>query len=171
MASGSHVVQWQGPWVQTRQVAAQRGLILGTDTAVTNFETWDFDGTTIEYIQRLAVMNSLYAGGGLTWSIQWSPASDVVNTVRFGVAVRRLDTAEDLDTTAHSWSYQEATGTPPAAVGQSSVTAVTMTSGAQMDSWAANELALIRIRRETTDAADTATASNLRLWAMWGRET
>lgn len=48
-------------------------------------------------------------------------------------------------------------GTEPRAAGEVSYTTVTFTDGADMDSWANGELAIVRIRRDPANAGDTIT--------------
>lgn len=129
-----------------------------------------FDAAAIEYVDFLCRLVG-YGGGGLTWSLDWGAASATSNVTRWGIAVRRIqDDAEDLDTTAHTYDYNDVDATAPSAAGEIATDTITMTDGADMDSWANGELAIVRVRRNATHANDNMTGDAL-LLALTGVET
>jgi hypothetical protein len=115
----------------------------------------EFDAAAIEHMDFPYVLPDNYGGGGLTFAIRWSAASATTAETRWEIAIRRVqDDAEDLDTTAHSYAYNFVEATAPSAVGELSYDDVTFTDGADMDSWAVGEYAIIRVRRNATHAND-----------------
>jgi hypothetical protein len=156
MASGTPVQILQVMYPAT--LFAPAALITGAATPAERVQVLGaFDAAAIEYLDFLCRLQG-YGGGGLTWQIAWAAASGTTNETRWGVAVRRLqDDAEDIDTTAHSYDYNSVDATAPNAVGEVAYDTVTMTDGADMDSWANGELAIVRVRREATHANDDMT--------------
>lgn len=142
----------------------------GGSTPAESVQVWDFDDTTAEYMDFLCVLRG-YDGGGLTFSIPWSATSAVTGDVLWGIAIRRMvDEAEDIDA-AHTYDFNNATAdTAPSASGELSYPTIAFTNGADMDSWAEGELAIVRVRRLPTDAADNM-VGDAELWAVEGRET
>lgn len=116
-----------------------------------------FDSGTIEYADWKCVLPRHYAGGGLTLTLTWSAASATTGNVIWGAAIRRMnDDAEDFDSTAHSYDFNDTSGvTAPSAVGENSYDNITFTSGADMDSLAAGEVFWLRIRRNASSGSDT----------------
>lgn len=130
---------------------------------------WDFNDTTIEYMDFLCMLEG-YGGGGLTWTLPWSAATATTNETRWGVAVRRItDDAEDVDS-SHTYDFNDVDDTAPSASGECSYPTVTMTDGADMDSWADGELAIVRVRRNASHANDDM-SGDAELWAPTGKET
>lgn len=139
----------------------------GGSTVPEAFEVMDFDATTVEYMDFLCQLDG-YAGGGLTFTLAWAASSATSGTVKWDVGVRRLDAGgNDLDA-SKTYDYNSASGTANAAAGKLTYTDVTFSDGADMDSWADGELALVRVRR------DTAVGSNMtgdaELLSLRGRE-
>lgn len=111
-----------------------------------------------------------YAGGGITITLKWMAASATTGDVVWGAAVRAIpDDAEDVDG-AHTYDYNEATGTTASATGEFQYTNITFTDGVDMDSWAVPEDAVLRIRRNGDDAGDTMTG-NAQLVSISIKET
>jgi hypothetical protein len=103
------------------------------------------------------VLSPQYGGGGLTVRIRWSATSATSNAVRWEAAFRRIDDdAEDVDT-SHTYDYNGVTATTASASGEVDYTTITFTAGADMDSLAAGESFVLRLRRKADDAADTMT--------------
>jgi hypothetical protein len=106
----------------------------------------------------------------LTWTLPWSASTSTTNETRWSVAIRRIaDDAEDVDT-SHTYDYNDVDDTAPSASGELSYPTLTMTNGADMDSWADGELAMVRVRRNATHANDDMTG-DAELWTLIGRET
>jgi len=141
----------------------------GGSTPAEGVEVLDFDGTSIEYMDFLCRLEG-YDGGGLTFTLPWSATSATSGSVRWGIAIRSMvDDAEDVDA-AHTYDYNEVTDTTASATGELSYPVITFTDGADMDSWAEGELAIVRVRRDPTNAADDI-ASDAELWGLFGKET
>jgi hypothetical protein len=154
LATGDPVVQILGER-PPRATPAYPVEIAGTSTPAERIFIWRFDDAATAYMDYLAALHG-YDGGGLTIRIAHATTSGTAgNAVRVSAAIRRIpDDAEDLDTTAHTYDYNAATLTTASVQGEWAYDTITFTDGADMDSWANNEYAIIRIRREPGDAAD-----------------
>ena len=73
-------------------------------------------------------------------------------------------------TPAHTYDYNVLDATAPGTSGFVLYSTLAFTNGADMDSWANGELAIVRVRREANHANDTA-AGNSELWGLLGIET
>lgn len=134
------------------------GFRAGGSTPAENWPIYSFDASTQWYLDFLVALQG-YDGGGLTVVIPWSAASATSGDVVWGVAVRRVqDDAEDVDT-SHTYDYNKTTDTCASASGELSYPTVTFTTGADMDSWADGELAMVRVSRFTGDAGDGMTGN------------
>lgn len=145
--------------------------MVGTSTPVENIPVLKFNDTTVWYADFYCVMPSNYAGGGLTLTFMWSAAA-TANTAVLSAALRRVqDDAEDLDTTAQTYDYNN-TGalTPANVVGEVAYDTLTFTNGADMDSVAVDEYFILRVRRVPTDGSDTL-VGDLALHAIIVKET
>lgn len=142
---------------------------VGGSTPAENWPVIDFASGADEYVDMLCYLTG-YDGGGLTWHLPASASSATTGTYRLGVAVRRVDLdSEDVDT-SHSYDFNEADDSPPGTLGQVTDTQITMSSGADMDSWADGELAMVRVYRHGTHANDNM-SGDLELWPVIGLET
>lgn len=134
-----------------------------------NFPVWDFTAAVDEYIDLLCRLEG-YDGGGLTFTLPWSASSAVTGDVRWGVAIRRIAyDAEDVDT-SHTYDFNSTDDTAPGTSGYITNPTVAFTNGADMDSWADGELAMVRIRREGTHGNDDM-SGDAELWMPRGLET
>lgn len=168
MASGNNVVLFleQMPPFTLFATYDQRP---GGSTPLEMVQVLDFDQSTIEYMDYKCRLDG-YNGGGLTFTLVWSSTSSITGNVRWSIAIRRIvDDAEDIDA-SHTYDYNEVTDTCASASGEVSYCTITFTNGSDMDSWADGELAIIRVRRNASDGADTMT-SDAELWGIAGRET
>jgi len=169
MASGQEVVQIQDV-MPTGANSATPDIRIGGSTPAEHIPVWDFDATVIEYLDFKCLLLDNYAGGGLTWTLPWMASTATANEVRWGVAVRRIaDDAEDVDS-SHTYDYNDVDDTAPSASGEFSYPTVSMTDGADMDSWAKGEEAIVRVRRNATHANDDM-AGDSELVDLIGRET
>ncbi len=152
--------------------AAGLRFLTGGATPAERVPVWLFDDTSVEYLDFLCRLSDKYAGGGLTLTLPWSATSATSGAVVWGAAIRRLtDDAEDFDTTAHSYDFNDASAvTAPSAVGELSYDTITFTDGADMDSLAAGELCIVRVRRDPTNGSDNM-SGDAELWALSGKET
>lgn len=141
--------------VQPAANFATRDIRPGGSTPAENIPVLDFDESTIEYVDFLIRLPSNYAGGGLTVSIEWMATSATSNAVVWSAAIRRIqDDAEDVDT-SHSYDYNDASAdTAASASGETSKAVITFSNGADMDSLAAGESAILRIRRNASNGSD-----------------
>lgn len=167
MASGDPVVQILDV-MQPATLYATIDFRAGGSTPSESVMVWDFDDTTVEYLDFKCVLVG-YDGGGLTFTLPWSATTATTNDVRWGIAIRRVqDDAEDIDA-SHTYVYNDATDdTAPSASGELSYPTLTFTDGADMDSWADGELAIVRVRR--TEATSDMTG-DAELWGLIGKET
>jgi len=168
MASGASVVHIKKVMFPNAN-APQPTMRTGGSTPAERVPVLAFDASTIEYIDYLCVLQN-YDGGGLTFTLPWSAASATSGVTRWGVAIRAMvDDAEDIDA-AHTYDYNDADDTAASASGELSYPTITFTNGADMDSWASGQLAVVRVRRNATDANDTMTG-DAELWDIIGKET
>ena len=168
MASGDPVVQVLRV-MPPGTLAATMDARPGGSTPAENVIVHDFDAATIEYLDHLCQLRG-YDSGGLTFTPPWSASSATSGVTRWGVAVRRMnDDAEDIDA-AHTYDYNDVDDTAPSASGELSYPTITFTDGADMDSWADGELAIVRVMRNATHANDTM-AGDAELWGLAGVET
>ena len=113
-----------------------------------------------------------YAGTtGVTLTLVWF-ADAAANDVKWQAAFRAVpDDAEDVDTTAHSYTYNHSGGvTVPSAIGEAGYDDITFTDGADMDSVAAGISFILRIKRDPADPLDNMT-SDASLWQIHVKET
>lgn len=166
MASGEAVLHVLEIWPpQTLFAVLTRRA--GGSSPVEGQNVWAFDTTTIWYLDFLCSLRG-YDGGGLTLTLPWTAASATSGTVIWGAAVHRYQAATDDVDVSHTYDYNAASAaTVPGTAGQMTYTNITFTNGADMDSWADGELAIVRIRRDTADTA----AGNAELWGLLGKET
>lgn len=142
----------------------------GGSTPAEQVKLYDFDDTTIEYLDLLCRMSDSYTGNGLTFDFGWSATSATSGDVEWEAAIRRIaDDAEDIDG-AHTYLFNAVTSTAPSASGEISNDVITFTNGADMDSVAAGENFILRMRR---NAAADDLVGDAELWAglMVGSET
>jgi len=169
MASGKPVVEVLNA-LPPASSAATRDIRPGGSTPAESVEVFDFDAAADEYMDFLCRLSEDYAGGGLTFTLPWSATSATSGVTRWGIAIRRMqDDAEDIDT-AQTYDFNEADDTAASASGELSYPTITFTNGADMDSWAAGELAIVRVYRNADHANDTMTG-DAELWGIFGKET
>lgn len=141
----------------------------GGSTPAEQAPIFKFDAATIWYMDFYCQLVN-YDGGGITFSLPWSAASATSGVTRWGVAIRRVaDDAEDVDA-SHTYDYNDVDDTAASASGEISVPTIAFTSGADMDSWANGEFAVVRVRRNAAHANDTMTG-NAELWGLACVET
>lgn len=141
----------------------------GGSTPAESALVWAFDAATIEYMDFLCRLVG-YDGGGLTFTLPWSAASATSNACRWGIAIRRLqDDAEDIDT-SQTYDFNDVDDTAASVSGELSYPTIAFTDGADMDSWANGELAVVRVRRNASHANDNMTG-DAELWGISGVET
>lgn len=142
----------------------------GGSTPAEGVQVWDYDATTIEYTDFKCKLHG-YDGGGLTFTLPWSATTATSGETGFEIGIRRMnDDAEDIDA-AHTYAFNVISGgdTAPSLSGELSYPTITFTDGPDMDSWADEELAIVRVRRNT--AAPDDMAGDAELWGLFGKET
>jgi hypothetical protein len=140
---------------------AQMDWLVGTSTPAESVPVLAFDSATVEYADFHSVLPAAYAGGGLTLTFAHG-ANTATGGVAYEAAFRRIESdLDDLDTTAFTYDYNTvAIATLPSAVGEVIYSNLTFTNGADMDSLAAGEAFILRVRRATANATDTAAADS-----------
>ena len=168
MASGAPVVQILEVMPPGASACAL-GYRAGGSTPAEAVPVYLFDASAIEYLDFKAVLRG-YGGGGLTFYLPWSATSATSGATRWGIAIRRMqDDAEDVDT-AQTYDFNEVDDTAATASGELSYPTITFADGADMDSWAEGEVAIVRVRRNASHANDTMTG-DAELWGVYGKET
>jgi hypothetical protein len=115
----------------------------------------DFDGSTDEEAVFTGVLQSSYAGGGLTVDTYWAFTSATSGSLRVQAAIERIDTSSlDIDSDSFA-SFQSNGGSAPGTSGQVIKVTVTFTDGSQMDSLAAGEAFRLKIRRDADGTSGT----------------
>lgn len=143
--------------------------IAGASTPAESIRVWTFPDTGSTYLDFLCFLKG-YGGGGLTLRLMWGAAAATNNAV-WQAAVRYIsDDAVDLDTTAKTYDYNTVTAAAPSVVGETSYDNITFTNGADMDSWADNTFAIIRILRDPANGSDTL-ANTAYLYGFQGYES
>ena len=169
MASGNQVVEVIRE-LPPATLYATIDVRAGGSSPAESSQVLDFDAATIEYMDYLCRLSNDYAGGGLTFTLPWSATSATSGTCRWGIAIRRIaDDAEDMDT-SHTYDFNDVDDTAASASGELSYPTIAFTDGADMDSWAAGELAIVRVRRNASHANDNMTG-DAELWNLTGRES
>lgn len=141
----------------------------GGSTPVEGANIWGFDAATIWYLDFLCSLRG-YGGAGLTFTLPWMAATATSGVTRWGTAVRRLQAGTDDIDASHTYDFNVLDATAPGTSGFTLYSEIAHTDGADMDSWANGELAIVRVRREANHANDTM-AGNAQLWTLLGRET
>lgn len=170
MASGDPVVQVLEIW-PPQTLFAVIGRRAGGSAPAEGINVWAFDAATIWYLDFLCTLQG-YGGGGLTFTIPWTAATATTGVCRLGIAIRRrlAGSGGDDSDTAKTYDFNDADTTVAVNAGIEIATDITFTDGVDMDSWANNERALVRVRRNASHANDTM-AGNAELWGLIGRET
>jgi hypothetical protein len=136
-------------------IYATLDTVTGTSTPAEAIPVLDFDDTTVEYADWYGLMPRTYTGNGITITIVWS-AAQATNVAAFAAAFRRVaDDAEDLDTTAQTYDYNTSADlTPASVVGEVAYDTIAFTDGADMDSVAAGEYFIFRVKRVAPSGTD-----------------
>lgn len=151
--------------------AATLDVVAGGSTPAEQVPVLDFDpGATQEYADFICEMPQSYGGGGLTIIIKWSSDATSGDCV-WDIAIRRVqDDAEDIDG-AHTYAYNSVTSTTASAAGELDYATITFTDGADMDSVAVGESFVLRLSRDSDEAADTMDSNDAEFWSMEIKET
>lgn len=168
MASGDNVVVIEYVMPPGSSYATE-DVRPGGSTPAENVIVYDFSDGADKYVDFMCRLEG-YDGGGLTFTIVWSATTATSGNVVIDIAIRRLAfDAEDIDA-AHTYDFNSVTDAAPSTSGYITNATITFTNGSDMDSWANNEWAIVRIRRNGDDASDTMT-DTMELWGIVGKET
>lgn len=168
MASGSNVILILNE-MPPATLFPLYDLRAGGSTPAEMVPILSFDPSTIQYMDFLCRLEG-YNSGGLTFTIEWTSASSSSGVVRWEIAIRKMPDAGNNITAAKTYDYNTVDSTTASAAGIPKYATITFTDGADMDSWANGDIAIVRIRRNASHANDTMT-SNAELWSFKGRET
>lgn len=121
----------------------------------------DFDASASEYKDFKIQLPDGYNDGGLTCTVIFSMTSDhdegTPHKVRWEIGIARIaDDALDINGD-QAYAFNGVSAIVPSAVGEVSYDNITFTDGADMDSWTAGEMAILRIYRDHDHADDNAT--------------
>lgn len=160
MASGdSLLILRPGNGTPTATASAGLTSIAGASSPAERFTVLAFDdGATLEHFDFPLIMPQSFAGTtGITLRFMHGSAAATGNYL-LGAALRRIeDDTDDLDTTAHTYVYQETSAvTTPSAIGEVAYDSLALTN-AQMDGVIAGDAFILRIRvdGDTTITGDT----------------
>ena len=121
-----------------------------------NILVLDFDTATEEAMFFRDILPSNYGGGGLTLEIFWAASTATVNGVVWGASIERAqDGGTDQDADSFATEQLSASVNANGTSGIKSKSTITFTSGANMDSLAANEPFRLKLARKVGNAGDT----------------
>jgi len=171
MASGQCVVEILSV-IQPAASYATPNIRAGGSTPAEAMPVYEFDDTTKEYLDFICRLSDDYDGGGLTFTLPWMAATATSGKALWGIAIRAFpDDAEDQDA-EHTYVFNEAADTAASAAGELSYPTIAFTNGADMDSWAAGQIGIVRVYRHADDDADTMTGdAQLLVAGLVGKET
>lgn len=139
---------------------ATQDTIAGGSTPAEVVSVLDFDPDATEYADFKVPLPTGYGGGGLTITVIFSMTSDHdegASEVRWEIAIARIDNDNIPISANHAYDFNGVSAVVPSVVSEVSYDDITFTNGADMDSWAAGEMAIIRIRRLHDHEDDNAT--------------
>jgi len=142
--------------------------LAGGSTPAENILAWTFPDAAATYLDFLCALHG-YGGGGLTFRLGWGTPATANNAV-WQLAIRRIaDDAEDLDT-SQTYDFNTVTAPAPSATLELSYDNIAFTNGADMDNWAAGEMAIVRLMRDPANGSDNL-ANTAYLFGLYGYET
>lgn len=132
----------------------------------------EFDpGATVERADFEGVLPRNYAGGGITVTIGFMVDTATSGNVVWGVAFERHDD-ESLDLDSDSLASEgTVTAAAPATTGMVQYCTIAFTNGAAIDSLSVGEHFRLRLRRVSSDAADTVNSNDAQWLFLEARET
>jgi len=153
-------------------IFATLDTVTGTSTPVEAIPVLDFDDTTQEYIDFYLFMPRHYGGNGIDIEIVFSAAETSTDVVAWQAAFRRIeDDTDDLDTTAHTYVFNEVIATAPSVVGEVAYDVITFTDGTDMDSVTAGDYFVLRVSRDPTPSSGTDVTGDASLHIIEIRES
>lgn len=127
-----------------------------------NHPVLDFDTTTGEVAIFSDVLAPTYGGGGIKVEAHWASDS-TTGTVGWLIAIERIGTALDIDTDSFAADQTITAAATSGTSGIVTITSVTISNGANMDSLAAGEAYRIRITRDVANDTVGVDANLLKL--------
>ncbi len=154
----------------TATLAATIDYRAGGSTPAEQFQVWDFDSSTVEYMDFKCFAES-YGGGGFTITLPWSADGTATGAVIWSAAFRRIeDDTDDIDG-SHTYVYNDVTDTAPTVDGEVVYPTITFTNGADSDSVAEGDMFILRIRRRADQGGDTMNSNDAELHLPSIKET
>lgn len=150
----------------SQTLGATPGVVTGASVPAESFACWDFDPSTIWYLDIFGVMTGILpASTGCTLKFLTVSAA-TSNAFIFNAAFRRLP-AVDWDSTAFTSTYASiaqasATITTSATAGTPTAASISFSTGTNMNSVVAGDAFILRLWRDATNGSDTC-ASNIRV--------
>lgn len=127
-------------------------------------------GATDEYMYLRGFMPAHYGGGGVTLTIGWSAAA-VTGVCRWAAAFKSLSDDADVITTKAFAAPNTVDATVASIAREIDYATITFTDGADMDSVAAEEMFVLEISRNSSNAADTMNSNDAELQFVLLQET
>lgn len=150
---------------------------IGPSTNMATFDTrnghlvLEFDpGATAESADFEGILPANYSGLGITVTIVWMADVATSGDVVWGASFERHDTALDMDSDSFA-AEKTATATAPGTTGFPAYTTISFANGSEIDSLSVGESFRLRIRRVSSDAADTMNSNDAQLVCVYGTET
>lgn len=113
----------------------------------------DFDAATDESAVFTGILPRNYAGGGLTVNIHWAATSATSGSCRWLAEIEAI-ASQDIDSDGFA-AAQSNGGSANGTSGVETITTITFTDGAQMDSLAAGGAFRLRITRDADGTSGT----------------
>jgi len=143
---------------------ATYGTVAGGSTPAESKLVALFGASSAEYLDFYLTLPISYGGSGMTVKLKWT-IGELSTTARWEAAIRRLqDDAEDFDT-AHTYDFNGISAAAPSVLREVDYATISFTDGADMDSLAAGEAFVLRLRRDPTHGDDDATI-DAELWGF-----
>lgn len=140
---------------------ATHDTIAGGSTPAEVVSVLDFDPDASEYSDFKFLLPDGYDDGGLTVTVIFSMTSDhdegTPHKVRWEIGFARIDDDGIAISADHAYAFNGVGATVPSVVSEVSYDDITFTNGADMDSLAAGEMAILRIYRDHDHGDDNAT--------------
>jgi hypothetical protein len=135
----------------------EAGSLLGASAKQEVIPVFRFDDTNAEAVDFYGVLKGYAGAGGVKIVFPWGSETQIVGDVRWSAQFRAIpDDAEDLNTTAHSYSGGPvAVDTVPNVAGEVSYFEMVATHGSGMDFLADGEAFILQFTRVAGHASDT----------------
>lgn len=143
--------------IQPATTFAREDVRPGASTPAENFPVYLFNATTDDHLDFYCRLFVNYTGGGLSVALPWAADSATSGNCVWAAAIRAMvDDTDDMDV-SHTYDYNSITVAAASAAGEIVYDPITFSSGADMDSLAAGEYFVLRVKRDADNASDTMT--------------